>query len=209
MVGRDYPLVATILAFGVVAVLILLPTVAMHNPTAFAPILRWFLEPPVDPSPVTETPYKDAFIAIASVSAVMWTGGLILMQLRQGLNPHNEIKKKDNLMKMVIIRGAMACIAFGMLAPLFMLFVTGPWVRAVSGIFFVYYLATTAGNVGIYRRALQKNNDDLAMAATLMFMPTLAIFAVVIAPLPITVASASTFLAFVGYVRLSESVNML
>lgn len=83
---------------------------------------HWLANPPT-------TQFHEALIAIASVSAVLWTGGLIVRQLTNYVD--------------VQFRAAIEFIGFAFFAPMFGLFISGNTLRVTAAVFLVYYLKLT------------------------------------------------------------------
>jgi len=86
---------------------------------------HWLANPPT-------TTFHDALIAIASVSAVLWTGGLIVRQLTNYMD--------------VQFRAGIEYMGFAFFAPMFALFITGSTLRITAGAFLVFYLIQTYKN---------------------------------------------------------------
>jgi hypothetical protein len=149
-------------------------------------------------------PFKDAFIALASVSAVLWTGGLIVLQIRTMGNAKTTQDKINET------KAAMACIAFGVLAPLFMLFLAGAEIRSAATAFFFLYALMTWQIIPFLARSLKDSARWQESINSIAFLlPTLALLVVAAFPLPVVVIWTSAFLVFLGYFLLSDSVNAL
>lgn len=137
--------------------------------------------------------YHETLIAIASVSAVLWTGGLIIRQIRQ-----SDPKEQTDA-----INAGMAATAFGALAPLFALLAAGTALRLIALAAGLLYLAKTYGNIPNLIRARK------LLTALGFFFPTVAMLAVAAVPpglLPsaLLIAWEALTLDFLGYFILSE-----
>ena len=155
-------------------------------------------------------PFKDAFVAISSVSAVLWTGGLIVLQLRHEnrTDPKNRalyVQQSD------WIKGAMACIAFGMLAPLFALFVSGVALQLIASFSFALYYVLTWRNIAMIIRAARHPTEpgNNVVASIAFFLPTIAMLVVAAIPLATTILWSAAILDFAGYFVVSSMVNRL
>lgn len=148
---------------------------------------------------------KDALVAIASVSAVLWTGGLIVLQLRHDARSAQAADRPQT----EAIKGAMACIAFGMLAPLFILFLPDTAIRVVAGLFSVFYLWYTWNEAWSAVCAFREQNWGVVIPNLGFFAPTAAMLIVTVFASPIAVAWVSALLVFFGYFLLSISINAL
>jgi hypothetical protein len=169
-------------------------------------------------------PYKDALVAIASVSAVLWTGGLIVFQLRQserdaGRSPtfasvgamkggwaisksaQAKAGSPNRIGALDSVRAGMAATAFGALAPLFALFICGVTLRVTAGIGFGLYFVYTIGNWRNLWRALSTRPLDRrgARNAIVFLLPTIAMLVVAVFATNYVIAWVSTVLAFIGY----------
>ena len=106
------------------------------------------------------------------------------------------------------IKGATACIAFSMLAPVFILFVTGPAVRIGASLFFLLYAWMTWGHLFriVHFARLDRRESFIS---TLFLLPTLAMLFLIFAPSIAAVVWISALLLFLGFRTLSESVYSL
>ncbi len=157
-----------------------------------------------------EIPFKDALVAIAGVSAVLWTGGLIVLQLRHdGVPRGNDEARLAHRFQTEAIKGAMACIAFGMLAPLFILFLADGAARTGAVLFSAFYLWYTWRAAWNILDAIRNRNWGIVPSNLGFFAPTVAMLIVVAFPTPLIVATLSAILVFWGYFLLSASVNAL
>jgi hypothetical protein len=83
--------------------------------------VQWFLTVPGE----APDAYKDALIAVASVAAVVWTGGLITMQL-----------KKTS----VVLMNGLDYLQTAFMGSMLALFASGVWLRVIVLAFGVYYI---------------------------------------------------------------------
>lgn len=114
-------------------------------------------------------PTETTLIGIASVSAVLWTGGLIVLQL-QGDGPDGQGRDA--------VSAAMALLAFGALAPLFVLTMSGCVLRSIAGIVGALYLWQTYPNTLV----LVGTKPGERITALGYFAPTIAMLALVFIP---------------------------
>jgi hypothetical protein len=151
--------------------------------------------------------YREACTALSAVSSVLWTGGLIVLQIRLGSAP-KEPPEEAYDREMRSIKGATACIAFSMLAPVFILFVTGPAVRIGASLFFLLYAWMTWRHLFriVHFARLDRRESFIS---TLFLLPTLAMFFLIFAPSIAAVVWISALLLFFGFRTLSESVYSL
>ena len=158
-----------------------------------------------------------ANIGIASVSVVLWTGGLIVLQLCLGqraqianvFSPLDRDKLLAQLQtRITAVRAGMACTAFGFLGPLFvLLFGCSVWVLPVLAVLFgAFYMRLTQGNFKTIRDTFRRDNDRL-IAACGFLLPTLAMLSVAIYPNAGLVAVEALFLDVLGYFILSGAAN--
>jgi hypothetical protein len=159
---------------------------------------------------VDPTVLPNALITIASVSAVLWTGGLIVLQLRQVLPPALHVGPTLD-QRADAIKGAMACFAFGALASTFALFETPQQFKVTAWIFFALYFILTVRNLRDIYRALRdvRRQWYSVLIAISFFAPTVAILIAAIFPGQLTVVWSGALLNFWGYFMLSDTVNVL
>lgn len=162
--------------------------------------------------------YGSALIVIASISAVMWTGGLIVLQLRQAQKAAMGMEMTSTptgRSRVTRIKGATACVAFGMLVPLLALITETTYVRSAWAFGLgLLYLSMTGSHIVVIERGIRATGDGreqresraAARVAGLYFLPTLALLFVCTDPSDSKIAWTSAILAFLGYVNLSDSV---
>lgn len=152
--------------------------------------------------------YRDACTALSAVSAVLWTGGLIVLQIRLGSAPKepSDVAAYDREMR--AIKGATACIAFSMLAPVFILFVTGPLVRIGAILFFLIYAWMTWRHLFRIVQFASLNREE-CIISILFLLPTFAMLLLIILPSLAAVVWISAILLFFGFLTLSEGVYSL
>jgi len=128
------------------------------------------------------------------------------LQIRLGSAPKEPPEVHDREMRS--IKGATACIAFSMLAPVFILFVTGPAVRIGASLFFLLYAWMTWGHLFriVHFARLDRRESFIS---TLFLLPTLAMLFLIFAPSIAAVVWISALLLFLGFRTLSESVYSL
>jgi hypothetical protein len=101
------------------------------------------------PTMVTLSP---ALTTIAAVAAVVWTGGLIVLQIRERPNSDptfpTPVRNAKFAHRSGLIQAGMACAAFGFLVPLVLLIFTGLLLHAAFIIGAVIYLGLTWRNPG-------------------------------------------------------------
>jgi hypothetical protein len=157
------------------------------------------------------TALKDACTALSAVSAVLWTGGLIILQLRSsrgGLNLGDTAEVTDYDRQTTAIKGALACIAFSMLAPVFILFVSGVGIRIGGFLFFLLYLWMTWWHIPQVVKFFRSAFREAANSA-LFLLPTLAMLLVGLFPSALTVVWSSGVLLFLGFFVLSQALYAL
>jgi hypothetical protein len=148
--------------------------------------------------------YREACGAISAVSAVLWTGGLIILQLRS-TGPRAPQDAQDYDRGLRGIKAAMACIAFSMLAPVFILFVTGPADRVGAVIFFTLYAFLTWRHVIRIFEYISRDFRE-SLISVLLLLPTLMLLLLVIWPSMRAVVWQASILLFFGFFTLSGSV---
>lgn len=156
----------------------------------FAQCQSLLARPPVD--------FQEALIAIASVSVVVWTGGLIIFQLLSGDERRRERRTTS---------AAMALAAFSALAPLFGLLFSECGMRYTGLLLGAIYLALTWSTVPeLFAWRTQPGPEGKldSIAAFGFVMPTIAMFVVAVWPSTTTIAIASVILLFLSYFVMSE-----
>jgi hypothetical protein len=154
---------------------------------------------------------EPALTALSAVSAVLWTGGLIILQLRSvdaSINLGDPEEVRNYTRRTSAIKGALACIAYSMLAPVYILFIAGPLVRIGALGFFVLYALLTWRHVP---RVLAFVKLDLSdrVSSGLFLLPTLAMLVVGLFPTAAAIAWSSGLLLFCGFFVLSDSLYTL
>lgn len=157
---------------------------------------------------LTAVHYREACTALSAVSAVLWTGGLIVLQIRLGSAPTKPPELEDYDRRMRAIKGATACIAFSMLAPVFILFVNGLAVRIGAILFFVLYVGMTWRHLFRIAHFSRLNRGECVISG-LFLLPTLAMLLLVFVPWLSAVVWLSAILLFFGFLTLSEAVYSL
>jgi len=165
-----------------------------------------------------------ANIGIASVSAVLWTGGLIVLQLCQVQHAKLEDDSNEDCLsleqaevrkeriakskrRIAAVRAGMALTAFGTLAPLFvLLFACTWWLRIFAIISAVVYVPLTANNIRTFWQTIRCDSDR-AIAAAGFLLPTIAMITVAAFPRASLVAIESLLLDFLGYFILSGAAG--
>ena len=139
---------------------------------------------------MTDSNVIGILLGIAGVSSVFWTGALIVLQIR--------IKDGDEILN--IISAAMACSAFGALAPLFAVLAPGATLRTLAVAFAAFYFALTIAYVG---KIFSSTTSRARIGFAGLFLPTVAMIGVAVWPqqsaLQSVVAWLSVTLDFLGY----------
>ena len=154
---------------------------------------------------------KDALVAIASVAAVVWTGGLIVRQL------YPEVVTTD------IISGMEFCM-FSALASIFGLILSGGPLVLAAGLFFLYYLrvyiplwlrlrdlnspgAPFPDNVTSddARKAWEETEYQYLLNFSYQLTPYLV---VILFPMQLVVALVSVIMLFFGYQGILKHFNL-
>ena len=151
---------------------------------------------------------REACTALSAVSAVLWTGGLIILQIRLGSVPKEPTKVATYDRQTRAIKGATACIAFAMLAPVFILLVTGAALRIGALLFFLLYAWMTWGHLFRIAYFVRVSRAECVISA-LFLLPTLAMLLLAIFPSMAAVVWLSAILLFCGFLTLSEGVYSL
>jgi hypothetical protein len=133
-------------------------------------------------------PYSEALTTIAAVSATLWTGGLVVFQLRINDKPGRNL---------TLLVAAMSCAAFGALAPMFGLFLSGTTMRVTAGMFAVFYFLYARGNWLLLFTAIKARTS--VAAPLLMQAANFAMVGVAIWPDNYVIAWESAMLAWVDY----------
>jgi hypothetical protein len=138
-----------------------------------------------------------ALIALASVGAVVWTGGLIVLQLKRSVPTYTYAQHH-------LINAGMACAAYGFLAPLLGLLAANPAItRNIAIAAAVLYACLTLSNISSIVRGLVLGNNDAVFIGLGYLSPTVALVILVILPFPNTIAWSSGVLIFAAYFGLS------
>jgi hypothetical protein len=144
-------------------------------------------------------PYHDALLAIATVSAVLWTGGLITRQLSNYMD--------------IPFRVGLEYLGFAFIAPLFALFVQGRTLQIGAALFSGMYLIVLYNNF-MYAYRVQRGvlplpeplnvtpenyKQNLWMYVNLNFLSVAVILIIVVYPENIAIAWSSVIMTFLGY----------
>ena len=150
--------------------------------------------------------FQTAFSALAAVAAVVWTGGLIVLQLRERPStpsspPVDDAYKQEK----TTIQAGMACAAFGFLVPLVLLLFTGLLLHIAFAVGTLIYARLTRKNPRMIWDYLRQRPPAVKWAEIniVYALPTLGLFALAIFPHPLLCAFLSLLGIFLAYYYLS------
>jgi len=164
------------------------------------PLLYPALPPAASDSP-TDSTYRNALPTLAGLGAVLWTGGLIVLQLKSGAAPN---PTPDDVRKHDLINVGMALSAYGALVPLLGILSNGNTMRCVALAVAVYYLLVTLQNVRSIADGLASADRSSISIGFGYLAPTIGLFVVAALPLQSVVAWSAALFIFLGYVSLSS-----
>jgi hypothetical protein len=149
-----------------------------------------------------------ALTTIAAVAAVVWTGSLIVLQLRErqpsSLPVHEAYRQQTST-----IQAGMACAAFGFLVPLVLLIFTGLLLHLAFIIGALIYLSLTWRNPGMIWRYLRQQPPEVKWAEIniVYALPTLGLVALAVFPHPLLCAFLSLLGVFLAYYYVSGELR--
>jgi hypothetical protein len=152
----------------------------------------------------TNALYKDAFIAFTSVGAIMWTGGLIILQIRSGSANQDE---QQRINEHYLINSGMGCAAYSFLVATLALFAAGITVQHVTGVFAIYYGIVTRGHWGGLLRSLINRDATWGTVAFGNLLPTVELAILAFFPAPQVIIWTLAASTYVSYYFLSYMVQ--
>ena len=151
---------------------------------------------------------RTALVALASVGAVLWTGGLIILQINRppdanALSADQGQRKQRNHLS---INAGMACAAYGSLVPLLALLANDSLslIRYVAIGLAVLYVTMTISNVSSFAQALVAGDGDRATTSIGFLIPTVGLVLVAIFPMDVWILWTSGWSIFASYFVLSD-----
>jgi hypothetical protein len=162
-----------------------------------------------------------ALTTIAAVAAVVWTGGLIVLQLRERQKlPAPSSLSADEASKQqkaaeaykqqtTTIQAGMACAAFGFLVPLVLLIFTGLLLHIAFLLGTLIYARLTRRNPSMVLAYLQQRPPAVKWAEIniVYALPTLGLFVLTFFPHPLLCAFLSLLGVFLAYYYVSGELR--